>query len=193
VQSIIAPSLILEVSATPSITPTPEELEYEEAGQVTVRFEDVVAEGMIKKEVIINAEIGENADFTSVADEVILNSAIKKREELGKVYSKEAVEINPLLLIQLPSEGEKTSTLDESKMEQVIKLLKEKHGITLENGKLGIWLSEEKENLENIERIDNPVEILIFKQAIALGWDCQRAQILVMFREIKVRFSSSKQ
>lgn len=185
VQSVIAPSLILEVSATPSITPTPEELEYEEAGQVTVRFEDVVAEGMIKKEVIINAEIGENADFTSVADEVILNSAIKKREELGKVYSKEGVEINPLLLIQLPSEGEKTSTLDESKMEQVIKLLKEKHGITLENGKLGIWLSEEKENLENIERIDNPVEILIFKQAIALGWDCPRAQILVMFREIK--------
>src|SRR5690606_20457800 len=26
---------------------------------------------------------------------------------------------------------------------------------------------------------------LIFKQAIALGWDCPRAQILLMFREIK--------
>jgi len=26
---------------------------------------------------------------------------------------------------------------------------------------------------------------LIFKQAIALGWDCPRAQILVIFRETK--------
>jgi len=185
VQSIIAPTLILEVSATPSITPTAEDLEYEEAGQVTVRFEDVVAEGMIKKEVIINPDVGENVDFTSVADEVILASAIKKREELKKLYTENGIEINPLLLIQLPSDGEKTSVLDETKMEFVMKFLKEKHDITLDNGKLGIWLSEEKENLANVELIDNPVEVLIFKQAIALGWDCPRAQILVMFREIK--------
>lgn len=185
VQTIIAPSLILEVSATPTITPTPEELEYEEAGQVTVRFEDVVAEGMIKKEVVINAEIAENVDFTSVADEVILNTAIKKREELKAIYEENGLHINPLLLIQLPSEGESTSALDETKIEQVEKILKEKHGITTDNGKHGIWLSEEKENLANIERFDNPVEVLIFKQAIALGWDCPRAQILVMFREIR--------
>ena len=31
--------------------------------------------------------------------------------------------------------------------------------------------------------LDNLVEVLIFKQAIALGWDCPRAQILVLFRE----------
>jgi type III restriction enzyme len=138
VQSIIAPSLILEVSATPAITPTPEDLEYEEAGQVTVRFEDKVVEGMIKKEVLINANIGENTDYTSVADEVILISAIKKREELKKIYQENGIEINPLLLIQLPSEGEKTSVLDESKMEQVLKLLKNAHGITIEVGSLAL-------------------------------------------------------
>jgi len=185
VQSVIAPSLIIEVSATPVITPTPEDLEYEEAGQITIRFENVVVEGMIKKDVVVNAGIGDKSNYTSVADEVLLNTAIKKREQLKEIYHKNGIEINPLLLIQLPSEGEKTSALDESKMEKVIRLLKEKHNITFDNGKLAIWLSELKKNKENIERIDNPVEVLIFKQAIALGWDCPRAQILVMFREIK--------
>ena len=70
-------------------------------------------------------------------------------------------------------------------MEQVMKYLKEKHNITVDNGKLAIWLSEEKENLANVEVIDNSVDVLIFKQAIALGWDCPRAQLLVIFREIK--------
>lgn len=185
VKTIIDPELILEVSATPSTMPSPEELEYEEAGQVTVRFEDVVAEGMIKSDVVINAEVDDNRDFTAVADEVILNSAIKKRNDLKKLYEEININVNPLLLIQLPSEGERTSALDESKMEKVLKYLKTKQNISVENGKLAIWLSEEKKNKENIEQIDNPVEVLIFKQAIALGWDCPRAQLLVIFREIK--------
>lgn len=185
VKTIINPSLIFEVSATPSIVPSDEDVEYEEAGKITIRFEDVVSEGMIKKEVVVNPDIGDTVDFTSVADEVILNSAIAKRGELKEIYEKNNININPLLLIQLPSEGEKTSVLDETKMEQVLKFLKEKHDITVDNGKLAIWLSEEKENLPNVEVTDNPVEVLIFKQAVALGWDCPRAQILVIFREIK--------
>lgn len=185
VKTVIGPELILEVSATPTITPSPEDLEYEEAGQITIRFEDVVNEGMIKKEVIVNPEIGENRKFSDVADEVILSAAIQKREEIYKLYQSNKIEVHPLLLIQLPSEGEKTSALDESKLEKITKILKEKYDITVDNGRLGIWLSEEKKNLENIERMDNQVEVLIFKQAIALGWDCPRAQLLVIFREIK--------
>ena len=50
---------------------------------------------------------------------------------------------------------------------------------------MAIRLSEDKKNLENISKIDNEVEVLIFKQAIALGWDCPRAQILVLFRNWK--------
>ena len=50
---------------------------------------------------------------------------------------------------------------------------------------MGIYLSENKRNLENISKNENEVEILIFKQAIALGWDCPRAQILILFRDWK--------
>jgi len=48
-----------------------------------------------------------------------------------------------------------------------------------------VWLSKEKENLEDLEKSDSPVSFLLFKQAAATGWDCPRAGVLVMFREIR--------
>ena len=70
------------------------------------------------------------------------------------------------------------------KKDFVINLL-EKYGITTRNGKLAVYLSDKdlKINLGNIEKNNNDVEVMIFKQAIAVGWDCPRACILVLFRE----------
>ena len=90
--------------------------------------------------------------------------------------------INPLVLIQLPDQ--KNNLIN--KKDDVLMILKDKFMITDESGKLAVWLSGEKsETLKNIEKNDNEVEILVFKQAPALGWDCPRAQILVIFRESK--------
>jgi type III restriction enzyme len=50
---------------------------------------------------------------------------------------------------------------------------------------IAIWLSQEKVNLEYIEDNKSPISFLLFKQAAATGWDCPRASVLVMFREIK--------
>ena len=58
-------------------------------------------------------------------------------------------------------------------------------GITEQNGKLAVWLSGEKSNLEDISKPDNMVEVLLFKQAIALGWDCPRASVLLIYREMR--------
>ena len=57
-------------------------------------------------------------------------------------------------------------------------------GINQDNGKLAVWLSNEKRNLENLEDLDNMAEALLFKQAIALGWDCPRAAVLLIFRKL---------
>lgn len=73
--------------------------------------------------------------------------------------------------------------LEDEMKDRVIRVLKDIHGTSTENGKLAIWLSGEHINKENIERHESEVEVLIFKQAIALGWDCPRAQILVLFRQ----------
>ncbi len=177
----IAPKLTIEVSATPTIQ-SPDEI-------VSVPLEDVKLEGMIKKSVILNADFknilsGDNlktalADGTDI---MVLEEALKKRAEIAESYKEAEININPLLLIQLPDR--KTQQEDRIK-EEVVQFLKDKHGITTENGKLAIYLSEEKENLENIAKNDQETEVLIFKQAIALGWDCPRAQILVLFRDWK--------
>jgi type III restriction enzyme len=187
VQNVINPKLTIEISATPKLEPTNEEIEFEEAGKVTVRFEDVIAEGMIKTNVVVNMEIENYKDFRDVADDVIINAAILKQDELINAYKKIDKVIVPLVLIQLPNESETTSALDRTKLEYVEKYLADKFNITIDNHLLGIWLSENerKKNLENIEANNNEVRVLIFKQAIALGWDCPRAHILVMFRDIK--------
>lgn len=185
VRDVIAPKLTIEVSATPSIEPKGEDIAVGNAGYIVVPLDEVVAEGMIKSETIINKEIGDFQEFSNSADEAIIDASVAQRETLKKAYEAENSTVNPLVLIQLPSESQKTSALDQSKLEMVQNYLKEKHDITLDNGRLAIWLSDNKENLEGIERVDNHVEVLIFKQAIALGWDCPRAQILVMFRDIK--------
>jgi len=113
---------------------------------------------------------------------MVLEEALKKREEIAKAYKEAGIDINPLLLIQLPDR--KTQAEDQVK-DDVVRILKDKYAMTTENGRLAIYLSEEKENLENIAKNNHDTEVLIFKQAIALGWDCPRAQVLVLFRDWK--------
>ena len=134
---------------------------------------------MIKSEIAVNPEFLSLKVGPKSSDEIVIEQAIKKRNELKKLYEKNGSDINPLLLIQLPDQRGNLI----NKKDDVIKILKSK-GITEESGKMAIWLSEEKtDTLVNVEKNDNDVEVLVFKQAIALGWDCPRASILVIFRE----------
>lgn len=179
--SDIAPKLTIEVSATPIIQ-NPDEI-------VSVSLEDAKIEGMIKKSVILNPNFKNILTGDSLktaladgSDAMVLEAALKKRVEIAEIYKDVGININPLLLIQLPDR--KTQQEDLIK-DEVVRILKDKYKMTTENGKLAIYLSEEKENLANIAKNDNETEVLIFKQAIALGWDCPRAQILVLFRDWK--------
>jgi len=175
--------VILEMSATPRITPDPRDLARGTAGYVFVEPKDVIDEGMIKKELIINEKIDEITDDEVDSQEVVLQTAYKKRLELKKLFEKEKANINPLVLVQIP-----TAEAGEDKIKAVRKFLADK-GITERkdgtgNGKLAIWLSEQKsETLDWVSEPDNEIEFLIFKQAIDTGWDCPRAHILVKFRE----------
>lgn len=174
----IGPKVTIEVSATPQFKGL--------LRGVEVELKDVRDEGMIKKEIAINPGF-ENfkldktlADKT--ADEIVVESGLKRRAELAKSYEAERSNVNPLMLIQIPDS--RKGLID--KKDDIVQLLG-KYGITTENGKLAIYLSDKdsKINLENIEKNENEVEVMIFKQAIAVGWDCPRAAILVLFREWK--------
>ena len=75
---------------------------------------------------------------------------------------------------------------DNSVKEEVLTYLDSIKGINVANGKLAIWLSNEKtDNLQTIANPDDITEVLLFKQAIALGWDCPRAAVLLIFRKIE--------
>ncbi len=166
---IIDPKLTIEVSATPKEGITNDH-------KVTVKLKDVVAEEMIKEEIQINLGLAK-----AETNEDIIKASLKKRKELQKYYEEEGTKINPLLLIQIPR---KKST-DVRNPEDKITDLLDKHGITTESGKLAVWLSgkDKKINLDYLEKNDSEVDVLVFKEAIALGWDCPRASILLLQRE----------
>ncbi|MDP2666911.1 MAG: DEAD/DEAH box helicase family protein [Candidatus Diapherotrites archaeon] len=171
---LINPKVTIEVSATPQITNI--------NAKVEVDFQDVKEEGMIKNEVQINPEIDQKKVGMKSADEFVIQCALEKQAELVKQYRSEGSAVNPLILIQIPDSRQGSN----DKKDDVIAILRNQ-GITTENRKLAIYLSEKdnKINLENIEKNENETEVMIFKQAIALGWDCPRAAILILFRDWK--------
>ncbi|MBU4346094.1 MAG: DEAD/DEAH box helicase family protein [Candidatus Omnitrophica bacterium] len=172
---VISPKVTLEVSATPHLTENVFEIER-------VSLSEVKDEEMIKSEISVNPEFSKKKIGDKSADELVIESALLKRKWLQLKLKEENTNINPLVLIQLP---DKREGMDDKKI-SVINILEEKFDITEKNEKLAIWLSEQHSDaLANIEKNDNKVEVLIFKQAIALGWDCPRASILVIFRESK--------
>lgn len=185
IDGLIKPKIIIRASATPKFEPTLSDLEDKRAGFVRVKREDVVREGLIKEKIIFQTEEDLNQkQFKGMdQDEILLELAYQKREELLSFYKTLDLDINPLVLVQLPNDDRATSeTSNINKQDIVINYLKKK-GVP--ESQIAIWLSEDKVNLEDVERINSPISFLLFKQAVATGWDCPRAGVLVMFREIK--------
>lgn len=182
--SMFNPKISIEVSATPV-------LQGDET--VNVYREKVILEEMIKKQVAINPdfkniiisqsqnEVKVESEAMESTNEFVIKVALTKRDELAKEYHEIGSKVNPLVLIQLPDRRRGV----EDVKDEIVEILREKHNITINNERLAIYLSEDKENLKTITRNDSKVEVMIFKQAIALGWDCPRASILVLFRDWK--------
>lgn len=175
----INPAIELRISATPK-TSHPDE-------RTKVYRQDVINAEMIKKEVVLNPEI----DIYGSEDEIAINerlikAALEKRDQIAEAYKTEGIDINPLLLIQLPNDKKESMTTEDEKVaEQVKTYLRYMFDITEENGRLAVWLSNEKSNLDGLENPANLAQVLLFKEAIALGWDCPRAAVLLIFRKMQ--------
>lgn len=173
----IMPKLEIRISATP-ITANPEE-------KVKVHRQHVIEEQMIKEGVVINPALDFSSPEMSLTQHLV-SLALKKRNELAEAYKRLGININPLLLIQLPNDGSESMSADDTSIKDEVTLyLDAIHGINTTNNRLAVWLSGEKVNVDDLERNDNMTEALLFKQAIALGWDCPRAAVLLIFRKIE--------
>lgn len=175
----INPAVELRISATPK-TMHPDAL-------YKVDRRDVIAAEMIKKEVVLNPEIEVSSTENETAlNERLIKIALEKRDQIAEAYKAQGVNLNPLLLIQLPNDKKESMTTEDEKVaEQVKTYLKYMCDITEENGKLAVWLSNEKSNLAGLENPTNLAQVLLFKEAIALGWDCPRAAVLLIFRKLQ--------
>jgi type III restriction enzyme len=179
-REIINADVTLEMSATPKIQPSAQDMAKGIARFVYVDPKDVIEAGMIKKELIINENLGELVNDEKTSQDIIIEASYNKRLELKEAYKNSGANINPLCLIQLPN-----AEAGEAKREVIEEFLGDK-GITESNGKLAVWLSEDKsDGLDEISDFNSEVEFLLFKQAIETGWDCPRAHILVKLRDIQ--------
>lgn len=172
INTIVIPDILLEMSATP----------LNNHIDVEVNPEDVIKEGMIKEDVIVNEGI--KKDDKSLAEKdselLILEKGFEKREEIVKKYAELNINVNPLVLIQIPNVDE-----GEAKKLVIKDFLRDK-GITEANGKLKLWCdNHDPFDKKEIRKNNDITEYLIFKTAVATGWDCPRAHILVKFREGK--------
>ena len=175
IQNVIKPRIIIGVSATPQTTGV----------TVDVDRADVVREGLIKEKIIFQTEEDlAKKEFTGMdQDDILLTLAYNKRVELLEYYKEIDIEVNPLVLIQLPNDDKASKGSGGITKQALITDFLKSKGIF--EHEIAVWLSEDKINLDDIEKNNSPVAFLLFKQAAATGWDCPRANVLVMFREIK--------
>lgn len=157
---------IIRCSATPKGIANAEIIEIPE--------EEVIAAGLIKKMLVINQDFPQTVE-TEDQTAYLLARALEKQRELRAAYRQQGVDINPLIIVQLPNKSE---TLQDN-----VERWFEAQGLTYENGMLAVWLSNQHENLENVDALDSLTTAVIIKQAVATGWDCPRAQILVKLRD----------
>ena len=157
---------IIRCSATPKGIAKAEIIEISE--------EDVIAAGLIKKMLVINQDFPQTIE-TEDQTAFLLEKALAKQRELRAAFLQNDTDINPLIVIQIPNKSE---TLQDG-----VERYLETQGLTYENGQLAVWLSDQHENLEGIDEPNAASAAVIIKQAVATGWDCPRAHILVKLRD----------
>lgn len=164
--SLFDPFKIIRTSATPILSGDSKLVEVEEGR--------VIEEGYIKKILIINENFSSLPEIENSVG-FLIRQGIQKQHELAVRYVEKESKVNPLVIIQLPNNDDTILHIVEEYLET--------QNITYENGLLAVWLSNKKENLENIESNEAKPTFIIIKQAIATGWDCPRAQILIKLRD----------
>lgn len=155
----------------------------------------VISEQLITKALYINKDL--NVTFLrDEADEIelLISRADEVRKQIHRTYLAIGEDINPLVLIQFPSLSDQTI----SRVERIL----ERKGYTYDNKMVASWFSEEnnadknmhskklgKINVGDIDSVDSITHhnakpcFLLFKQALATGWDCPRAKVLVKLRD----------
>ena len=174
--------IIIEMSATPIKREKGSaynfEVTYREAREARLMRKQIIRNdadrGGMRKSVVKTGD-------TLNAENILLDGAFRRMEQLDADYEHAGSKYHALTGVVVPNSKSGNDAIDR------VTGYYESKGITRESGQLVVYTSDIKDvdNVRGIAAPDSPVRVLIYKQALALGWDCPRAQILVGFRHIK--------
>ncbi len=179
VVNYINPKIIYGISATPS---NEDELKARRHDSfIDVPRQRVVDEGLIKEKIVVTPNEDLQKHGGEDLDKVLLALGIEKKNELKKQFEELGKKVNPLVLIQLPNDDKELQDRGEKTKEEVVTdYLKE---LGIESKKIARWFAGHSRP-PFLEDNDDEHDFLLFKQAAGTGWDCPRAHVLIMFREI---------
>ncbi len=178
---LIDPKVIFHITATPK--DEDELLARRYDSFIEIDRGEVVGEGLIKEKIAVQTTEDLLKHKGEDLDAVLLELGMQKREELKMELSALGKKINPLMLIQLPNDDNERVSLGEKTKEEVVTQFLMSKGVP--DIKIAKWFDGKKEHLDYIEANESDVDFMLFKQAAGTGWDCPRASVLVMFREIR--------
>ena len=106
IEGLIKPKITIRVSATPKKIPTRAEI----GGYIEVNRKDVIDAGLIKEKIIFQTEedLSQKKIKNLDQDDILLELGYNKRQEILSLYQDINVRVNPLVLIQLPNDEQKT-------------------------------------------------------------------------------------
>ena len=165
----IQPVHVLRISATPVTQGNHTEI---------IKDDEVIASGLIASGISINEGLSEAIENNNNLDDdlLLINLADQKRKEIQAEYDRLNLPIRPLVLIQFPNGYEEYITRIKQELENL--------GYSKNSGLVSSWFSgDHPDNPEEIRKLNGQYAFLLFKQAIATGWDCPRAKILIKLRE----------
>ena len=164
-----SPKHILRISASPKT----------KTGYIEkVTDDEVIKAHLIVSGISINEGLSTEAALNDnyVNDLLLLQMADNKRKEILAEYEKRNLNIRPLVLIQFPNGSEEWIARVKAALADM--------GYTEKNGLVTSWFSgDHPDDPEELAKLNGKYAFLLFKQAIATGWDCPRAKILVKLRE----------
>lgn len=165
----IQPKHILRISATPISKGDFNEI---------ISDDEVIGAELIAAGISINEGVSKAIEENNKLDDdlLLLDLADKKRKEIQLKYDELGLNIRPLVLIQFPNGSEDWIKRVKRALEDL--------GYPETSGLVASWFSgDHPDKPEEIKKLNGQYAFLLFKQAIATGWDCPRAKILVKLRE----------
>ena len=167
--AIIQPKHILKISAT-----TISRGDHVES----ITDDEVIAAGLISSGISINEGLSRAIEENNNLDDdlLLIKMADEKRKIIEEEYRVRGLNIKPLVLIQFKNGDQEWIDRIKNKLDEM--------GYSESSGLVTSWFSgEHPDNPEEIKKLDGQYAFLLFKQAIATGWDCPRAKILVKLRD----------